>query len=126
MVRILPAEEWNRLTDVGPFAIAGVLPDPLYATVIVEENQTGEIVGTWRVTSIMLLEGLWRREDQRGGPIGARNLLFGMLQYLNQQEVKSAITVIEDPAVAKLAATAGFVPLAEAGRIHVLTLKGDE
>lgn len=123
MVRILPPEEWNRLVEVGPFAVAGVLPDPLYATVIVEENESGEIVGTWMVTSIMLLEGLWRREDQRKGPIGARNLLFGMLGYLTHQEIKSAITVIEDPQVAELAEKVGFVPLAEKGRIHVLTLK---
>jgi len=74
----------------------------------------------------MLLEGLWRREDQRGDGIGAKKLLFGMVGYLKEMEIKSAITVIQDEAVKALARKVGFVEIPGGGAIHVLTLKEGE
>lgn len=127
-VRILPQHEWGRLLDVAesPFARAQTLPDPLYATVLVAENELGEITGTWMLTSIMLLEGLWRREDCRGDAIGAKRLLFGMVGLLQDRQIKSAITVIQDPTVKELARKVGFVEVPGGGTLHTLTLRGSE
>lgn len=119
-VRILPKNEWPRLFSIGPFAQAQVLPDPLYANVLVEENEAGEIVGCWEATSIILLEGLWRREDQRKS-FSAKRLLFGMIEFLRDRRVKTAITVVQNAEVRALAEKAGFVHLP--GTLHLLTLK---
>ncbi len=129
-IRLLPVEEWPRLLEApdSPFARATaeagmpVLPDPHYAMVLVEENRQGEIVGTWMITSVMLLEGLWRREDVRGEVTGARHLLFGMLGLLKDREIKTAITVIQDDLVAELAQKVGFQPLPGGGTLHTISM----
>lgn len=129
-IRLLPVEEWGRLLEVpdSPFARATaaagrpVLPDPHFALVLVEENRAGEIVGTWMLTSVMLLEGLWRREDVRGDAVGARHLLFGMLGLLKDREIKTAITVIQDEMVAELARKVGFQVLPGGGTLHTISM----
>lgn len=123
IVRILPRIEWGRLLAFGPFKASQILPDPHYAEVVVEETELGRLVGCWMVTSIMLLEGLYRDPDVRKS-FSAKGLLVGMLNHLRVREVKTAITVITDPEVEALAIKAGFVEI-PGGKVYVLTLKGD-
>lgn len=122
-VRVLPFHEWPRLLTIAgcPFAEAQTLPDPNHAMVLVEEDADGRIVGTWMLTSIMLLEGLWRAPEVRKRGVSAKRLLFGMLRLLDDRNVKTVITVIQDPAVEVLAQTAGFQPVPGGGTLYTLT-----
>lgn len=119
-VRLLPHDEWNRLAEIGPFKDAQVLPDPLFASVIVLENEAGEIIGCWMTTPIMLLEGLWLREDQRGNRRSGRELLQGMLQFLQEYQVKTAITVIQEPEIEVIAKKTKFEAVPGGGRLYTV------
>lgn len=120
--RELPPGEWHRLKALGPFGEAGVLPDPAFASVIVEETPDGEIVGCWTATTIVLLEGLWRKPEARGVVGSARRLLMGMVGFLRAVGVKTAITVIQAPEVEVLAKKAGFVAVPGGGRLYTVTM----
>lgn len=121
VARVLPTEEWDRVRDFGPFAQAGTLPDPLFAKIIVLETPDGEIVGCWEMTTLALLEGLYLREDWRGSHAAAKRLLLGMLELLDRYQIKTALTVIQDPKVMELAKTAGFTAME--GTLHHVTRK---
>ena len=118
-IRELPQEEWGKLLEYNtPFKAAGCLPDTRCATVIVEETESGEIIGCWMATQIVLLEALWR--DQPKG-FSAKRLLMGMMKHLKERRAKTAITYIEDAEVADLAKVAGFAQMP--GAVHLLTRK---
>jgi hypothetical protein len=115
-----PDKEWERLRTIGPFRQAGgVLPDRRFATTVVEKVD-GWVVGTWTATVIVLLEGLWRDVGVRGR-ISARHLLHGMITHLKLRKAKTAITYIEDPAVATMAESCGFTKLP--GAVYIWELK---
>lgn len=113
VARQLPRQEWERLRTFGPFAEAGVLPDPRFALIEVleEGGEGGPIVGSWMVTPMAILEGLYLAEDWRAHPAAARRLFFGMMELLGRYEITTVLTVTQDPAVRALAHKAGFTDL---------------
>lgn len=70
--RLLPPEEWHRL----PAVIGDLLPHmvPEDVQVVVIEDATGAIVGTWTAARMVHLEGLWIAPEHRGRPSVARRL----------------------------------------------------
>lgn len=119
--RLLPPEEWERLRDYGPFKAAGVLPDSAHALVVVVEDGTGAILACWMAHDAVLLEGLYAPPAGRHRVPVAKALLFGMVDALRSRGVLQAFTVTTDPAIERLAATAGFVNVA-VGTLHQLNL----
>lgn len=119
-VRSLPAEEFYRLKDYGPFAEAGALPDPKYSIVVVLEDH-GMICGCWMVRNMALLEGLFLSEAYRQRIPAAKQLLTGMIDVLTRQRVGQAMTLVLAPEIARLAVTAGFTLLP--GQVYLLDRK---
>jgi GNAT superfamily N-acetyltransferase len=104
--RVLPPEEWDKLVGL-PFALNG-LPDANTTILFVNETSTGEIVGIWGIFLQPVLDGLWVDPHHRHTLV-AGQLLRVVKQFLQEQGVAYAFTVISDPAVMTLAHKAGFV-----------------
>lgn len=127
--RLLPVSEWPRLRPYGPFAAAGVLPDPSHALVLVLERYDVQahgprIVGCWMAKNTVILEGLYLNPEERHLAPSARHHLFSMIGALQERGVTEVITLIQSPEVLRLAPKAGFVELP--GSVHLLKLPSVE
>lgn len=71
--RILPPEEWDRLSDTDiPNILPHVGPTDMHIVVVEDE---GRIVGCWALMPMLHLEGLWIAPEYRGRSSVARRLL---------------------------------------------------
>lgn len=108
-IRPLPPQEWDKLQGLP--LTAERIPDPYSCTVLVAENSSGEIVGTWMFAPIAFLEGMWVREDyRRKSSVGAR-LVKAMKTLLLQWGVPTTYTVVQSKDVQDLAERVGFSPV---------------
>lgn len=119
-LRELPSAEWHRLEGFGHFATCP-LPNPAYATILVDEDEDGVICGSWFAHTVVFLEGLHIDPAHRN-PGAARRLFHGMITLLRERGVKAAFTITIDEAVGVLADKAGFARVP--GTLHLLTLGG--
>jgi hypothetical protein len=106
-VRELPAKEYHRLAGLP---IAAGNPDPTRCQILVAENEAGEIVGTFGVLLVPLLEGLWVREDYRKTTTFGR-LWNGMQQFLKRCGFEHVAGFVETADMKNLAEKAGFTTL---------------
>jgi hypothetical protein len=106
-VRELPADEWHKLVDL-PIAAHGLPADDVI--VMVAEDASGAIVGTWSVGPILVAEGLWvADEHQKGTALG--KLYAGTLQRLSDIGVHSVYSIVQTPEMLALATHGGFEPI---------------
>jgi len=107
VVRELPHEEWYRLQDL-PMAGAG-LPAP-EVLVVVAEDDHGDIIGVWTAGPIIVLEGLWVREDHQ-----KKSALYRMFHFMVEQlkaiGVPVVYSIVQTPDMHRLAAHGGFQPI---------------
>lgn len=118
VVRELPHDEWFKLLDL-PIGQNG-LPGEDVMVVVAEDND--EIVGVWTAGPILVLEGLWVREDHQKKTALYRIYSF-MLERLKSLGVSFIYSIVQTPEMAQLAAHGGFKPLE--GQLIVLDL-GDK
>src|SRR4030043_137058 len=109
-VRELPLEEWDRVRNLGHFATCG-LPNPEYSRILVVETDEGQIVGIWFAMNVVHLEGLWIEPSHRGKSAVGRKLLYGMMKFLKNENVKNVFTLSIEPYITRLALHAGFKQL---------------
>lgn len=88
-------------------------------TIMVAETPLGDIVGCWTVGPILVLEGLWVREDYRKKSTLFR-LFHGMIGKLKAIGVPLVFSIVQTPEMARLAAHGGFEPIQ--GQIIMLQL----
>ncbi len=74
------------------------LPEPGTATIFVQEDELGDIVGYWMVLQVLHIEPAWVRPDHRGGLVVGR-LWKAMRQFLDTCSVSKAFCLTEIPAV---------------------------
>jgi hypothetical protein len=94
--------------------VRGVLPPILPAaerSFILVETAGGSFVGRWMALDAVVLEGLFIASEYRGKYGAAKKLLYGMLDRLRARNIREVVTLIQDPAVERLAEKAGFAPL---------------
>tara|TARA_R110000868_G_scaffold368235_1_gene631292 strand:+ start:1092 stop:1451 length:360 start_codon:yes stop_codon:yes gene_type:complete len=118
VVRELPPEEWFKLLDL-PLGEHG-LPGEDVTVVVAEDNN--EIVGVWTAGPILVLEGLWVREDHQKKTALFRIFSF-MIDRLKALKIPWVYSIVQTPEMAQLAAHGGFQPLE--GQLIVLNL-GDK
>lgn len=116
-VRELPINEWDRLLELPYGSLALPAPDVM---VLVAEDE-GDIVGVWSAGPIMMLEGLWVREDHRKTTKTLWKLLNGMVGRLKAFQVPFAYSIVQTTSVLRLAEHAGFKPVE--GQFIMLNLK---
>lgn len=83
--RILPHEEWPRLTGTYLEPLWPLLKPDTCSVLVVEED--GEIVGTWALMSVMHVEGF----SAKNGAV-FRALLRGMKVEANKHAVTTVMT----------------------------------
>ena len=95
--RLLPPEEWSRIT--GDLATVLPLRTAEDCKVLVVETDEGQIVGQWALMGLPHLEGLGIAADhQKGGAVG-RRLLQGMRGLLKTQGIPTVLTAAADSQV---------------------------
>jgi hypothetical protein len=123
-VRLLPIEEYPRLLDVdGPLRGIQSIPDPDHTRIVVVEDQdTGRIIGYWVLGDVVHAEPLWLDPMIRSNPVVGRQLLEQVLGTLYLYGAQSVFVVIEDTntVVREMADQLGFEPLP--GRLYALRL----
>ena len=72
--RILPSAEWHRLVGTELESIIDAMI-PEQTTVMVVEDSTGAIVGTWALIRFLHAEGFWIHPDHRGQGSVLRRLI---------------------------------------------------
>ena len=107
--RILPPEEWHRLTGTEVESIVPGL-DPAYTAVLVVED-AGRIVGTWVLMRMAHLECLWIAPDRRGKIGVAAKLLRSMRTVAAAWGVTCPITASVTPEVSAMIRHFGGLPL---------------
>ena len=75
---------------------------------MVTEDAQGTIVGIWAAMTAVHLDGLWV-DPAHHGSVVAGQLLRGMQGLLQQHQIWTSFTIIQDSAVMVLAHKAGFV-----------------
>jgi N-acetylglutamate synthase-like GNAT family acetyltransferase len=103
--RILPAEEYWRLMDLGIPAESLPHPDTSIIGVIEED---GQIIGRWMAVNVIMFEGLKIEEAYRRRPGVARRLLNLMIGTLRAKGVIAVTTITQEQAIGDLACRAGF------------------
>jgi hypothetical protein len=116
--RVLSIEEWTLRRYELPYPPGGLDPGE-YKRLVVVEDEGRNIVASWVVMNLVMLEGL---NVVQGHPMAGKHLLFGMMKTLLDDGVPAATTRIEDPAVMALAEHAGFVPVP--GTLYQIVLGG--
>ena len=87
--RILPPDEWHRLRPMWD-AIDQVTPDAL--TVVVAEDDAGEIAGCWGLITLAHVEGIWIRPDHRARSVVLRKLWRAMRALVTGRQIGAVIT----------------------------------
>lgn len=110
-VRVLDPEEWPAKIAVGELNHYPVLPDPQWSILVVVENAAGVIVGSWLAMNTVHLEGLFIDPSHRHSAGVAVKLFAGMVEALQRASQPQALTIAQDPVIARMAETAGFQPV---------------
>jgi N-acetylglutamate synthase-like GNAT family acetyltransferase len=96
--RILPPEEWERLSGTELGEVWPILP-PACTKVLVVEDTDGRIIGCWALMNLYHAEGLWIAPDHRGKGSVARRLIRDMSKELRELGATTVITAAIDPAI---------------------------
>ncbi len=92
--RILPREEYGRLSAIDPDLDWNSLPSRT-KVLVVERN--GEIVGRWMALPVVHVETVWKADGAGAGV--TRCLLEGMKHILDEEGVEGAWTSATDDRV---------------------------
>lgn len=93
-----------------PYDLTGPDFDPDFTLVLVVEDthQDGLVVGSWVMLNAVHLEGFHVAEHARH-TVGIIVALFvGMMETLKRGKIKAAVTIAQDPVIAKMAEEVGF------------------
>ena len=124
-VRTLPREEWGKIIEAdGGRDILAAAPPTSHLQVVVVEDESGAIVGSWLVYQAVHVEGLWVAPAHRGRGSVMRRLLAGMTRAARALGVSSVMTHSMDPKIDDL--LAGYGGTALQGRAWALPLKGGD
>lgn len=106
--RILPPEEWPRLTGT---ALDGQWPflQPDRSRVVVVENRDGEIVACWAFYLHLHAHGCWIRDDHRGKSAVARHLIKAMHEQADAAAAQTIWTGAEDTGIATMLTNLGGI-----------------
>lgn len=115
--RILPPEEWPRLTGTE-LASQWCNLDPAWTQILVVEDE-GQIVGCWALMNVWHLEGVWIAPAYRQRASVARRLWTGMRRLMASVGATHAVTgAIAGPVERLLDKHAQELP----GRFYVLEM----
>lgn len=92
--RVLPRAEWDRLAGT-PLDVA--LPNT--TTVVVVEDELGEIVASWSAMIVLHLHGLNVTERHRKRPSVFRHLIMAMCDAVKAYHASGAFTTAESEEV---------------------------
>ena len=107
--RILPPDEWSKLTGTD-VEIPLSLVDPANVEVVVVEHD-GVIVAHWMLLSMLHVEGLWIAPDARKHTSVARRLWLGMKKTVAARGGTSVLTGAATDEVRGLLDHAGAIAL---------------
>ena len=94
--RVLPPEEWDRLTgEIG--AVRDQLPPDRTTVLVVEDD--GAIVGCWALLTIYHAEGVWVHPAYRKRTSVARRLWVGMWALVQSLGAESFVTGAHAPEI---------------------------
>jgi hypothetical protein len=100
--RLLPPEEWPRLAGDPQLGEVWQLFDPLSTSVLVVEDDTGQIVGSWSFTHVLHAEGVHIHPAYRKSGVVARHLWRGMRELAAEQGAAAVWTGAGTPEVRDL------------------------
>lgn len=110
ILRELPQAEWPRLAGTEAGTVwAGF--DPANTTVLVVEDASGTIIGTWVLLRIVHAECLWIHPDHRAHAGVSRLLLGGGVNQTRQWGAHFFFTSAMSNAVRKIVRRLGGQPL---------------
>lgn len=109
--RLLPHDEWFRLTTTPIAADVWQRHDPASLQFVVVEDADGAIVAAWATLICRHVEAFWVHPDhqRRGGAL--RRLFVGMRALLTSLGATSVVTMAQDATVAALLTEAGATRL---------------
>lgn len=109
-VRVLPPEEWDRLSVECPSSpLAGIDLSTAYGHLLVIERE-GRIIGHWPLFLVWHAEPLYIEEPHRTRG-SVRALVAGLQAAIAELEIPLAFAFIEEPAMAQMAERLGFTPV---------------
>jgi hypothetical protein len=100
--RLLPRDEWERLSATELESVAPYLRANPNAEVFVVEDAGGDIVGCWALMQIWHAEGLWIAPELRRHGAVARLLLKHLYALAAHFEIPGVMTAATTPEVAAL------------------------
>ena len=108
--RILPVEEWYRVTDREPFASGG-LPDPENWRIVVVERD-GAIVGMSCLFDTVHWDLFQVDEAERGNPVVFREMVESGVRVMDAHGIDLVHTTIRfgHPDLARMLERVGFEP----------------
>lgn len=95
--RVLPRDEYQRLTGTELESVASTLPEGCQV-LVVEDGDV--IVGCWALMSVLHVEGAWVSPSHRAS--ASRHLLHGMADLVADAGGATVLTGSASPRVARL------------------------
>lgn len=109
LTRLLPSDEWPRLSETGMAPLAESLHPAMDEVIVVEDGDT--IIGTWSFKIVPHVEGLWIADAHRGKPAVGRHLWTAMLKHARARGARVVMTGAIDENVKALLAHVGAEPM---------------
>ena len=108
--RILPPDEWTRVTHIEPFASGG-LPNPENWRIVVIERD-GAIVAACSLFDTVHWDMFWVDEAERGNPVVFKALVEGGVQVMAEYHIDMVHTTIplDRPDLQRMLERVGFQP----------------
>lgn len=100
--RLLPREEWERLSKTELESVAPYIRANPNAEVFVVEDAGGDIVGCWALMQVWHAEGLWIAPELRRHGAVARALLKHLYALAEHFQIPGVMTAATTPDVAAL------------------------
>jgi hypothetical protein len=116
-VRFLPHAEWAKL-DGTPLEPVRAQMSPDTTEVLVVEDESGKVVGTWMLVLMPHLEAMWVDPAHQGKASVLRKLLSRMFAYLEEMKVPQVLTHASGPVVDAYLHKLGGTPIP--GRAFIL------
>lgn len=108
--RILPVAEWSRLTGTE-LGIHWRLLNPEAVQVIVVEDESGAIIGTWALMSFVHAEGFWIAPEHRGKSSVLRRLWAELVKTAKARGLQSVVTSSVSDDVTRLLESRNAMPM---------------